>query len=113
MAKYDSAGAGPLAFPGGALDSGSLSNAQGSNGITAGPGGSVIGNPVVSNPFDSAQVPANLPTSTVYAGDSVSTSDGMAAHASGIDGTSDAGPYMDTGAGSGRVAGPANPNANG
>jgi hypothetical protein len=118
MAAYDSPGhRDPLPGIPGFQSHDSGMTAPGSDGITnsaPGVGGSsVIASPVVSVPFASSQLAESMPVVPVTAGDTSAMTDDMPAHASGIDGTSDAAPYMDTGAGSGHVVTSPHPNAGG
>jgi hypothetical protein len=87
--------------------------APGTPGITAAESaGPVVGTPVVSDGWASAQVPANLPTVEVLAGDSSGMSSDAPVPAGGDPLTGlglDA--IASTGAGSGSVQGAGNPNA--
>lgn len=75
--------------------------APGSQGVVASDkAGPVVGNPVVSAPYGSSQLPENRPRLDVTAGDTSSMSDDMPAHEDAIM----AGPvadYLSTGAGDG------------
>jgi hypothetical protein len=87
--------------------------AGGSPGDTAAQtGGPVIGSPVVSAPYGSSQLPANMPRLDVTAGDTSGMSSDQAvgdnfAELSGAD----RGAMSSTGAGAGSVSSPHHPNA--
>jgi hypothetical protein len=77
--------------------------APGSAGITAqATSGAEVGNPVVSNPYGSSQLPENKPTLPVTQGDTSGFSDDTPVHASPIM-PADAS-YLSTGAGQGSGA---------
>lgn len=87
-------------FPG--IDTG-IPSAPGSPGVTNQTAGPLVGSPVVSNPYASAQVPSNVPVQAVYAGDTSSMSDDLPVHPDALNGQQDAAAMLTTGAGGGRA----------
>ena len=111
MGIPNSDGGTPADLFGVALPSGT--GAPGSSGITAEmDAGPVVGRPVVSALFMSSQVPENMPTTTVSAGDTCSMSSDAPVPSGGDPMT---GLKLDfiasTGAGQGHVVGAGNPNS--
>jgi hypothetical protein len=86
-------------FPGIGVPAGT--GAPGGTGVSASDtSGPVVGTPVVSNPYGSSQVPANMPRVAVHSGDTSGMADDSAAGVSAIaPGPQDG--YLATGAGQG------------
>lgn len=89
-------------FPGLPLPAGT--GAPGSQGDTAAESaGTQVGDPIVSNPYGSSQVPENMPRVSVLSGDTSGMSSDQAVQASPIT-PGPASQYLSTGAGSGSGA---------
>ena len=107
MARYDSAGWPGSPLPGAGSGTDRAYAPGGSDGVTPGHGGPVIGTPAVSSVGVSSQVPGGRPSQAVYSGDSASVSSGIAVPSGSLYGDDS------TGAGSGSAGHNRHPNGTG